>query len=467
MITVIRPETLALDIGSTGVRAARFDGRGLQRGPAVERRHRGAATGRVDAEALLSIVVEAVDRLDLRRIGAVAVSALWHSAVPLDAEGRPLAEAVTWETPMPPWVRDRVEAAADAWSREAAGAYLHSSYASAAFPFLCDERVARIADLGSWIAERLSGRRLGWSETVAAASGLWLQDRRTWNRPLFDALGIPDRLVPEVWAEPVTGTGTPVPGLAGAVWLPVAGDGLCHNLGHAAVGPETLAATVGTSGGVRAVLPDPAGPLDAAGLWHYRCAERLHAVGGAVSSAGNALEWARRFTGLPFDWARYRGEARAPELHVDPAVYGRRGPDYPWDATGAITGLRPSSTLADVRDAFALDIWRTFREHLDAIRGLLGPPAAVRTAGGVVGGDRDAVQMLADALDTGVQRVDLRQPSLAGAGVLGAQFLRDGRHDPLAAATDVRRGALGGCDVTEVVEPRPDWAELLRTRWSR
>lgn len=457
-------ETLAIDIGSTGVRAARFGPDGRRAGPVAARRHRGggSAPGRVDPASLLAAVVDTIGEVDLGRVGAVAVSALWHSALALDADSRPLGEAVTWEAAIPEGVRTTVEAAATDWSLDVSGAYPHSSYAVAALPLLHDERVARFADLGSWVAERLTGRRLGWSPTIAAASGLWRQDDRAWNRPLFAALGLPEHLIPALWTEPVEGDGT-VPGLEGAVWLPTAGDGLCHNIGHAAVGPGAIAVTVGTSGSVRALMPGtvPAVP----GLWRYRCAEGLDALGGAVTSAGNALEWVRGFTGAAVDWSRYAGDPRNPHVRVDPSVFGRRGPDYPWGATASITGLGPSSTLADVRDAFAIDLWRDFSGHFERMRPLLDPEPTVRAAGGVLNGDGTAAQLLADALGTPVELVNVAEASLAGAGVIGAQFLRDGRHDLLAAATAAGGGELGGCRAVRLLQPRPAWAAQMAARW--
>ncbi|SDD38401.1 FGGY-family carbohydrate kinase [Glycomyces harbinensis] len=463
-MTPTRTETLAIDLGSTGVRAARFGPDGRRIGPVAARRHRGggSAPGRVRPESLLAAVLDTIGKVDLAGVGAVAVSALWHSALALDAESEPVGEAVTWEAAMPERVRATVEAAAADWSLDVSGAYPHSSYAVAAFPLLYDERVDRFADLGSWITERLTGRRLGWSPTMAAASGLWRQDDRAWNRPLFAALGLPEHLIPPLWTDPVEGDGT-VPGLAGAIWLPTAGDGLCHNIGHAAVGPGTIAVTVGTSGSVRALLPGAARAVP--GLWRYRCADDLDAVGGAVTSAGNALEWVRRFTGTGVDWGRYSGDPVLPPVRADPAVYGRRGPDYPWDATASISGLGPSSTLDDVRDAFAIDLWRDFRAHFTSMRPLLDPEPVVRAAGGVINGHHAGAQLLADALATPVELVDVDEASLAGAGVVGAQFLRDGLHDLPAAAAAAERGELGACRTVRLLEPRAAWTERLEARW--
>ncbi|QSB05729.1 FGGY-family carbohydrate kinase [Natronoglycomyces albus] len=464
-----RSETLALDIGSTGVRAARYGPDGLRCGPISEQRYRSkeATAGRVDLAGLLESVVRAIGEQDLSRVGAVSMSVLWHSAVALDDEGQPLGDAVTWEARLPDWVRHRVEVASPAWSHSASGAYLHSSYGVAALPFLFDPNVVRFSDIGSWIAEQLSGHRLGWSEVMAAASGLWLQEQRAWNRPLFEALGLPDRLVPEMWSEPVAGKGNLVPELAGAMWLPVAGDGLCHNLGHGAIGPESIAVNVGTSGGIRAVLTDLTSDVDAPGLWHYRCAEDLHAVGGAVSSAGNTVEWVGRFTGERIDWNRYMGTPLNPSVRADASVYGRRGPDYPWDATGSITGLRPDSSLDDIRDAFALDLWRPFRALLDSLRPLLHTEPTIRASGGVVQGNRGAIQLLADSLGVPVQRLDVPDPSLAGAGILGAHFLRDGLFAPAAAAEAARVEQLGNRTVTETIDPRREWTDILTDRWAQ
>src|SRR6266849_7721734 len=134
------PFILALDIGTSSVRALLFDSTGTAI-PSVHAQHTYTLTtsnigeASVDADALVAIVAETVDEALnaagplASQIGAVATATFWHSLVGVDTSDHPLTPLITWEDTRP------VQAAAELRTRldEAAihartGARLHASY---------------------------------------------------------------------------------------------------------------------------------------------------------------------------------------------------------------------------------------------------------------------------------------------------------------------------------------------------
>ena len=493
---------LCLDIGSTGVRAARLTGRGDPAGPVSERRYRTAAhaaTGRPDPAVVLTAVVDLLDAVDWSEVQAVCTAVQWQTVLAVDAADGPLAPAFTWESTVPPAdLAETRHLLSDSWSRLDSGTYLHASSPVAAITALRLPKAARLTDLAGWVIRRVTGRDVGWSPVVAAASGLWHQRAGDWHSRVLTDLDVDVDRLGGTWNDPVLPRpGSPAAGWApAATWLPPLGDGLCHNLGLGCVGPDRTVLTVGTSGSVRAVLGGH--PVVPDGLWSFAVGERTSAVGGAVTSAGNVLEWVTALTSRPIRWGTLTDPVPSlPGLRVSPDVFGRRGPDYPDDALGAVRGLGPGSTLDDLVAAFVVDTWRSFavlQTLLDTVTG----PGPVTAAGGVLEHHPVVAQLLADALDRPVRLVDVPQPALRGAALVARQALLDPSAgvrawvdraaDELAADAPGEvlppghhrsghddRGAHGdradahpadGPTVTRLLHPRPAWARALRERWA-
>lgn len=455
---------LALDVGSTGLRVGRYDEDGAAVGEPVERRYRNPApAGRPDPQRILGVLLDALHALDLDGVAVVATSSVWHAVISTDKDGTPTQPAITWEARMPTGLRDELgERLEGRWSHARSGGYLHPSYATAAIPAL--GAAAHYTDLGSWLISQLTQTRLSWPENIASGSGLWDQQHRCWDAEALSALGIAPETLGLGWASGIETDCRQLPQLGRAIWLPVVGDGACHNLGQSGIG-DRITVTAGTSGSVRALaMSGDSGDADH-GLWRYRLDAYLTATGGAITSVGNALEWAERFLGTGIDWAAASSTGALPTVRVDPAVFGRRGPDYAWDASGSISGLTADTTAANVALAFAVDIWKSFRDLATALRRVHGPERILVAEGGVLAHHPAARQLLADALGTVVHQTDSRYPSLDGAGLVGANSLHTGGFDLAGTARAITEGTLAQAELVSAVEPRPEQTLALRERW--
>ena len=83
---------LAVDVGTSSLRAELFDGEGTPLREIVRRRYEPGPT--LDPEPLVASVRDAITAAG--PIDAVAYSCLWHSLVALDERDRPVTPVFTW-----------------------------------------------------------------------------------------------------------------------------------------------------------------------------------------------------------------------------------------------------------------------------------------------------------------------------------------------------------------------------------
>ena len=134
------PLTLAVDAGTSSVRALVFDQRGNpvagaeeQLSYRIDTTPDGGAT--FDARTLLDLTVEAIDRLveslgsTAHQIAAVGTTSFWHSLLGLDRGGQPCTPVYYWadtrSAPDALVLRQELDAR-DVWQRT--GCRLHPSY---------------------------------------------------------------------------------------------------------------------------------------------------------------------------------------------------------------------------------------------------------------------------------------------------------------------------------------------------
>ena len=99
-----KPQVCAIDIGTSGVRAALFDERGHELPGAQARSRRTFTTvsdfAELDADQLVDEVIKTVDELlashSSAQIEFIAISAFWHSLIGIDAAGLPTTPVLTW-----------------------------------------------------------------------------------------------------------------------------------------------------------------------------------------------------------------------------------------------------------------------------------------------------------------------------------------------------------------------------------
>ncbi|HEX8697090.1 MAG TPA: gluconokinase [Longimicrobium sp.] len=402
------PWVLALDAGSSSVRAGLYDRAARPLEPAPLARvpvawHTSAAGAmETDPEALLAACCGVIDRaVEAARaaeieVAAVSLATFWHGVTGVGADGAPLTPLFGWGDTRAredaQALRERVHA--DAAHRRT-GCFLHESYPAAKLLWLrrtrgdTFPRVAAWLSIGELLGERLFGVR---RSSLSIASGTGLFDLRAlhWDAEMLDVVGVGADRLPEVAEEPFRGLlpefARRWPELADVPWLPALGDGACATLGSGAVGPGRIALTVGTSAAVRVLREgEPVVPDD---LWCYRLDARRTVAGRALSNAGNVLDWLRRTFRLPppgeLEAALAATVPGAHGLEVVPALVGERPPLSDLAETASMAGMTLDTAPAEIARAWMEAVAARIAEAVRAVERAFGPAAEVVASGGAL-----------------------------------------------------------------------------------
>ena len=456
---------LALDLGTSSVRALLFGGDGEPVPDALARRPTHLAIdddGRaeLDPDEVVATVGDCIDELSgqghLQQVTDVAMSCAWHSVIAVDAARQPLTGALTWaDTRAAGLVAQLRERTDPARLQAATGAVPHTTYWTVKIPWLA--RTVRPAPSGYLgLAEYVTGALLGDPRaSVSQASGTGLLDLASmrWLDEALELAGVDEGALPELlgpgWIGQLDGKAARRwPALEGAAWHQAVGDGAASNVGAGCVTPDRAAINLGTSAAVRVVHQDST-PLTRE-LWRYRVDRRRLVTGAAFSGAGNLYAWARSTLNLPSDHEVEAALAKIPPgahgVLVLPYHAGSRAPLDLAAGSGVIAGLSVATTAVEIVAATLEAISFQLAGGVEALeRALSAPPGSIEVvaSGGAIVGSRWWQQTLANVLARPVRVVDEPEASARGAALLA-----------LDLATEPR--------TRHVVEPQPEAAEAER-----
>lgn len=455
---------LALDIGTSSVRAALYDieGREIEGTQArIVRRLCTTLEGGADinADEAVEQVANCLDALIARvaniKIETVAVSCFWHSLVGVDREARALTPVYGWaDTRAERFVASLRTRFDERETHARTGCRFHASYWPARFLWLSEEQREVFLAVRNWMTfgEFLTLRLFGeTAASVSMASGTGMLDERrcVWDEELLKGLNVAAEQLPAIAASHQSLTGLKKayalrwPTLQDARWFPAIGDGAANNIGAGCTVRERAALMIGTSGAMRVMWqhePPAELPFD---LWSYRADAQRVVVGGALSDGGGLYSWMKETLAL-YRNDEDQGEHQAgkdedkkgldekieaslallePDAHgltLLPFWSGERSPNWSTDARGAILGLslhtRPVEILRAAMEAvsyrFAL-IARSLER--------LAPAASIIASGGALNVSKIWAQMLADTLNRPISLSGVAEASSRGAVLLALE----------------------------------------------
>lgn len=306
---------MAIDLGSSSVRAIVFETKGTRHLEAVpgalarrprhlDSAHPGQAT--FVAQDYLGDLVACIDELQqaghLDGVSAVAPDSQWHSVMAVGPGGDALTGVVSWadtRAPAPPTSRPSPERLAGL--RQRTGCAYASMYWTWRVPWLRATAGglpagARFVGLPEYMGLHLLGDPAT-SVSMASGTGLLATAGHQWDDEALALAGSGSHELPELAPSGWRGRLTAEwerrwPALAGVEWHSALGDGAAANLGVGCDAPQRVALTVGTSAAVRAVRASPGPERLPDGLWRY-CIDRQRVVmGAAYSSGGQLYSWA-------------------------------------------------------------------------------------------------------------------------------------------------------------------------------
>jgi gluconokinase len=438
---------LAVDIGTSGVRASLFDERGLEiEGATVRIQQTLPEIGELavtDAEANFDLVTQAIDALldqpyqASAQIQLIAISCFWHSLMGVDAQG--LAT-----TPVFGWADTRAAAAVTELRRRfdeprvhaRTGCRFHPSYWPAKLLWLRSADPQAVAATSRWLSFgeylvlRLTGETAA-SVSMASGTGLFNQRLLEWDSELIEGLGIAVESLPEISRTgQASGHLRPEylarwPVLSEARICPPIGDGAANTIGSGCVTSAQAALMIGTSGAMRVLYEgEPPDELPSE-LWCYRADRKRVIVGGALSDGGGLYRWVKELL-LPNDGSdsiEAALEIFEPDAHgltVLPFWAGERSTGWSPEARGGILGLtlrtQPIEILRAAMEAIAYR-FALIAKALDH----LAPGANIIASGTALRSSPVWTQIIADVLGRPVMLSEPREASVRGAALLALE----------------------------------------------
>jgi glycerol kinase len=356
------------------------------------------------------------------------------------ATGRPVADAIVWQSRITAPMCDRLRAdGLEPLFRSRTGLPLDAYFSGPKIRYILDQDAGlrRRAERGelafgtvdSFLIWRLTGGRVHATD-VSNASRTLLFDihRLAWDDDLLEAVGVPRAMLPEV--RPTSGRfGETDASIFGAA-IPItaaAGDQQAATFGQACFAPGEAKNTYGT--GAFLLMNTGHRPVESGhGLlttvaWQLEPGgPATYALEGSVFVAGAAVQWMRdglRAIGASADIEQLAaGVDDTGGVYLVPAFVGLGAPWWDPRARGALLGMTRGTGLPQIARATIEAIAYQVRDVVEAMNADAGQPmGALRVDGGAAANDT-LLQFQADILDLPVER-----PVVAETTALGAAWL--------------------------------------------
>jgi xylulokinase len=439
---------IGLDLGSSSVKAAAVDDKGIIRAQA-ERVYAFdcPSEGRFEVhperwwELSKAVLAETIAKIDASQIRGISLCGVMMMAVMLDRDRVVVRPTISWlDQRTVPQTRRIQESGLEQTLFEATGTALSPSQTAVALMWVQENepenfrRIDKVILPKDFLRLKLTGELH--SDLTDASATLLLDNRTgTWNQSIIERLGLSQPILPDlVPSTRITGCvvetvaceigllpGQRVPVVAGA------GDGVSTALGLGIVESGQLGITVGTAGVLMSASPAFVADQKRRCLLFQHPAPNLWYLVTATNTSGEAVRWFSNsfYKNLeePARYARFIADASdAPSgshgVIFLPYLAGSRSPHYDALARGAFLGLTVqcgSSDLARaVMEGVAYELRDCFDVHCEVLATKGFTLHDIRISGGIV---RNPLwmQILADVLD-----VPLQVPSSTELGVSGA-----------------------------------------------
>lgn len=453
---------IALDAGTTGVRAFAVD----ERGRAVGYRYREfrqffPRPGWVehDAEEIRGAIVGTAAELIAaigEPIAAIGITDQRETVVAWSrSTGRPLHRAIVWQDRRgAERCRELTEAGHLPLVRERTGLVLDPYFSATKIEWLLSEGGVDPADpdlalgtIDSWLLWHLTGGEVHATEPGNASRTMLFDiGELTWSDELCDLFGVPMGALPEV--RPSSGrfgvthrssglpAGIPISGIAGDQQAALFGQA-CFEAGATKntygtgsfvlmnVGSDCPEPVDGLLTTVAWTLPDPSAPGGT---------RTDYAFEGSIFSTGSAVQWLRDGLGI-IDAASEAGPLAASvpdtgDVFFVPAFTGLGSPWWDPEARGTLIGVTRGTTRAHLTRAVVEAMALQTRDVVDAMtEHCRHPVTSLRADGGAAAMDL-LLQLQADQLGVPVSR-----PVVGETTALGAAYLA-GLAEGVWASTD-------------------------------
>ena len=441
---------LALDIGTSSVRAALYDASGnVLPETFVKNERQLAATddggAEIDALEAFSQIEKAIDDVLAKsksvegEISTVATSSFWHSLVGVDKKGKPTTRVFGWaDTRSAKCVADLRKKFDEAKIHNRTGARFHSSFWTAKLLWLKQDFPKAFAETDKWlsfsdfVALKLFGEAKT-SVSIASATGIFDIRLNDWDEELLKFLKIKRKNLAEIVSEDAQTFRLSEKfakrwtRLRNAQFFSAIGDGAANNIGAGCVQKSKAALMIGTSGAMRVAFSGNPPKQIPNGLWCYRIDRKRIIIGGALSDGGGLYYWLKDNFRLKEDDDKTESEiakrdADAHGLTFLPFLAGERGTGYHETAHGAVIGLKTSTDTIDIVQAALEAVAYRFAEIFDQLNDVVKIKEII-ASGGALRESPVWTQIIADVLAQTLSLPDTREASSRGAVLLALEMI--------------------------------------------
>ncbi|MBD2844998.1 gluconokinase [Paenibacillus sp. IB182496] len=456
---------LALDIGTTSVKALLIDRLGQMKGRVsigyplnIPR----PDMAEQDPDTIYEAVATAVHRL-LQETGTpatdllcVSLSSAMHSLIVVDAEHRPLTGSIIWADQRAVEQADRLNADGTGLAiYRRTGVPIHPMTPLTKLLWLREHRPDLMlpgysyVDIKAYVLQRLFGRSV-MDYSIAGSTGLFNLHELDWDGGVLELLGLSAAQLPElvptdhvmVGLQP--GEATKLGLLPDTPFVVGASDGVLANLGAGVMNTDRVAVSIGTSSAVRTVVPEPL--LDEQGkLFCYALTKGNWVVGAPSNNGGIVLRWLveQLFAdelgsgeGDPYERLlelAQQAPAGANGLIFLPMLTGERAPYWKADTRAMYFGLSLSHGKAHMVRAALEGVMAQIASIVQLLEGLHVQPREVWASGGFTQ-SVFGCQLMADMLGLPVCVPQLIESSGLGAAMLGYAAMGKPMQAPSAEA---------------------------------
>ncbi len=399
-------------------------------------------------EALAEVVAECAERT----VDVIGVGSAMHGLLALDAELRPVTDILTWADTRAHAEAAELRAAGRATELlHLSGTPVHPMSPLTKLMWFARHDTATSEAAHHWIGLKdlvllhLTGR-LVTERSTASASGLLDLGTRTWSESSLELAGVRREQLPEVL--PTTELLELSPAAGERVGLPAgipvnvgATDGPLGNLGTGAIAPGIAGLSMGTSGAVRTVVPEPR--LDENGrLFCYALTDDAWVLGAAISNGGVVARWAGEVYAPDVPPGPLRDTqvlamasdvpAGSDGLVMLPYLLGERAPLWDPELTGAFLGVRHAHGRGHFIRAAIEGVALQMASIVDVLDSVT-PVTEVRCTGGVFRADLWR-QVMAATIGRRLVPTDDAEGSALGSAILALHST--GAVDSLAAGLE-------------------------------
>ncbi|MGX1192055.1 gluconokinase [Metabacillus sp. SLBN-84] len=374
----------------------------------------------------------------------VSFSSAMHSVIPVDREGIPLTNCITWaDNRSAKWTEKIKNEMNGHEIYLRTGTPLHPMSPLSKITWIRHDRselflkTFKFISIKEYVFYKLFKRYVV-DYSIATATGLFNLHELNWDREALEVAGITAEHLSEPVSTTVSLTGldaqyAALMGLhADTPFVVGASDGVLSNLGVNAVQPGAAAVTIGTSGAIRTVTDKPV--TDPKGrTFCYALTEDKWVIGGPVNNGGMIFRWLRDQLGHeetelakklgkdPYEVLTEiaaRVKPGSDGLLFHPYLAGERAPLWDANARGSFFGLslhhKKEHMIRSVLEGIIFNLYTV----LLALEELIGEPASIQATGGFARSELWR-QMMADIFDQEVSVPESFESSCLGAAILG------------------------------------------------